>query len=117
VASRLILGLIFRELLLALRPVLHLLPPLRLADHLLGTLPGIAMGGLLVLVLLLLGLALPLDHRVRDTTARSYVARAVASELSAAIGLLPRSGLVGDPGRLAAAVRQFPSSGPAAAKW
>jgi len=117
IASRLILGLVFRELILALRPVLHVLPPLRFADHLLGVVPSLAMGSLLILALLLLGIVLPLGRGIHDAAAGSYVHRAVVGEISAAMRLLPKSGLLGDPGRLVAAVRQLPSSGQAAANW
>jgi len=117
IASRMILGLVFRELILALRPVLHVLPPLRFADHLLGMVPSLAMGMLLILVLLLLGIVLPLGARIHDAAARSYVDRAVTAEVSVALRLLPKNGLLGDPDRLAGAVRQLPLGGAAAANW
>ncbi len=109
IASRLVLGLVFRELILALRPILRLVPPLGFADHVFGMVPSLAIGILAVIVLLVLSLVLPLDRRIHEAAANSYVARAIEGELSAGLGLLPKGGFLGDPTRLADALHGLPS--------
>lgn len=103
IALRLVLGYALRELVAALRPILRALPPLYLADRLLGVVPSLALGGALVLLLLFCALYLPIDRRVHDAAAQSYLDRVVAGNAPAALRLLPRNDLLAATGRMMAA--------------
>jgi hypothetical protein len=106
IALRIVLGLALREFVRALRPVLRMLPPLEILDHLLGVLPSLAMGGILVLAALALALLFPVDPRVHDSAAHSYVGRLTVGEATRVIHLLPHTGLFADPQRLLAVGQQ-----------
>lgn len=107
VLLRILLGFAFRELVAALRPLLYMLPPLALADHLLGVVPGIAMGGLLVLSLLAFALFVPPDRQIHDAAAGSYVDRLTVEAAWAAGQRLTASGIPAQPAEILAAGRQL----------
>jgi len=102
---RLAAGLAARELVTSLRPFLRAIPLLGLVDHLLGVVPSVAIGAVLVALLLLAALALPLDRRLHDGAAASYVGRTAIAEAGRLTQQLPRGGLVSTPARLASAAR------------
>lgn len=79
VVLRFLLGFAVRELTSVLRLLVGGVPPLALADRLLGILPAAALGGLLALAMVLLALALPRQLGVRDVAERSWIARTVIS--------------------------------------
>jgi len=117
VALRLVLGYALRELVAVLRPVLRALPPLYFADRLLGILPSLALGTAFVLLLLVCALFLPVDRRVHDAAAHSYLDRVVAGEGPALLRLLPRGDLLAETGRMLAAGRHIPAPGAEAVGW
>jgi hypothetical protein len=106
----------FVILLIALRLllgfVLRLLPPLNLLDHLLGIVPGVVMWAVLILVFLAAALLLPIDGRVRQAAADSYIHHVVEVEAGAVLQRLPHPEFLVDPsGTLSAGRQGLPHGG------
>lgn len=76
-ALRYAFGFAIRELAGALSAIVRGIPPLAALDHLLGIVPGLALGVLFVLALTAVALALPVSGTVRDAAGQSWLATAV----------------------------------------
>jgi membrane protein required for colicin V production len=100
VVLRFVLGWAMRELVASVRPLLRALPPLDLLDHLLGVIPSLVIGALLVVIVVLVALLLPIDGRVRRATAESYIGRLTVAEGASAVQSLPEGGLLSAPDRI-----------------
>ena len=66
-----------RELAVALRAIIHGIPPLALLDRVLGIVPGMALGSVFVLAVALTALRLPLGGGARQAVESSWLARTV----------------------------------------
>lgn len=99
VVLRFLLGLAMHELVAAIRPVLRALPPLDLLDHLLGVIPSLILGMVLVAVLLVVALVLPVNRRLHDAAAQSYVGRLTLAEVAHATRQIPPGGLLALPAK------------------
>jgi uncharacterized membrane protein required for colicin V production len=97
---RLVLGLATRELVGAVRTVLWALPPLGFIDRLLGVVPSLLLGSLLVAVVLLVSIALPVDRRLHDAASRSYLGKVAVTETNHLALRMPRGGLMASPERI-----------------
>jgi uncharacterized membrane protein required for colicin V production len=104
-----------RELALALRGVLDAVPPLTLIDRTLGIVPGLALGGLVVLAITLALLSLPKENGLHGAAAESWLARNVVTRPEEAIASVRRmwAGLVLAPPRMGL----LPVAAGAAALW
>lgn len=78
-ALRLVFGYAMRELAQALRVVVRAIPPLALLDRVLGIVPGMALGGLVVVALAVAALSLPVGAGVHGAVASSWLARNVVT--------------------------------------
>ena len=76
---RFLLGFAVRELTGVLRLLIRGVPPLALADRLLGVVPAAAFGGLLALAVMAVTLALPRQMGVRGLAEDSWLVRTVIS--------------------------------------
>ena len=108
IVLRVLLGWALHELVAAIRPLLRALPPLSLLEHLLGVIPSLALGALLLLVLLGAALLLPIDRRLHDAAAGSFVGRLTIAEADRAVELLSRGGLPAVPALLRDLERELP---------
>jgi uncharacterized membrane protein required for colicin V production len=106
IGLRIVLGLALRELVGALRPVLNAIPTFGFLDHVLGVVPSLALGIVVVVLALLAALFLPIDRRLHDMAAKSYVERLALAETNKVIDQLPRSGLLANPQRILAVGQQ-----------
>ncbi len=97
---RFLLGWAVHELVAALRPVMRALQPLDLLDHLLGVIPSLALGAVLVLALLAVALLLPVNQRLHDAASRSYVGRVAGLEGSHVLASLSTAGRLPDPAQI-----------------
>jgi uncharacterized membrane protein required for colicin V production len=97
---RLITSWALRELVASLRPLFKAMPPLALADHLLGTLPSLIAGAVVVGLVLLAAFFLPVDRRLHDAATQSFVGRTAAAETRQLVQRLPQSGLLSAPAQL-----------------
>lgn len=102
-ALRLLFGFAVRELAVTLRAVIRAVPPLALLDHLLGVVPGAALGAAFVVAVTAAALTLPLGQGARDAVAASWVARSVVTQPAAVVTAVRRlwDTLVVAPPRLA----------------
>jgi uncharacterized membrane protein required for colicin V production len=89
VVLRFVLGWALQELIASLRPLLRALPPLDLLDHLLGIIPSLVIGAVVVLLALLAAILLPVDKRVHTAAASSYTAQVVSTGAGQAMRSLP----------------------------
>ncbi len=85
---RFLLGWALREFVASLRPVLRALPPLNLLDHVLGVLPSLTLGLVLILAVLAVALLLPVDGRLHAAAAQSYAGRVTDLEAGHALAWL-----------------------------
>jgi uncharacterized membrane protein required for colicin V production len=97
---RFLLGWALHELVAAIRPVLRSLQPLDLVDHLLGVIPSIALGAVLVLAVLAVTLLLPVDRRLHDAASRSYVGRVAGLEAGHVVASLTTGSRLPEPARI-----------------
>ena len=104
-ALRVLFGFAVRELATALQAMAHAIAPLALLDRLLGIIPGLALGALVVLAVTFAALALPLGQTTREVAAESWVARNVVTRPEDALTTLQRlwNALVMAPPRLSLA--------------
>ena len=102
---RLVMGWAAHELVASLRPLLRALPPLALVDHLLGVVPSLLMGLLVVALLLIAALVLPVDRRLHQGAADSLIGHTLELQVERAAQRLPELGLPVDPAQLTAALR------------
>jgi uncharacterized membrane protein required for colicin V production len=93
VVLRVVVGWAMQELVSSVRPLLRALPPLDLLDHLLGVIPSLAIGAVLVLLALAVAILLPIDQRIHSAAASSYTAQLVSVQASHALRRLPSGGL------------------------
>jgi uncharacterized membrane protein required for colicin V production len=101
-ALRFMLGYAVRELTGVLRLLVRGVPPLALADRLLGILPAAALGGLLAMALLLVAMALPSSLGLRRYVQDSWVARTLVNHPEHTLHRLRNTGerLLTDPPRV-----------------
>jgi uncharacterized membrane protein required for colicin V production len=101
---RVVFGYAVREVVTLARGALRAVPPLRLADQILGIGPGLALGAVVVLAIALAALNAPLDERLRAPVASSWVVRTVISRPEETLAVLRRlwDELVVSPSRLSA---------------
>jgi uncharacterized membrane protein required for colicin V production len=99
-AFRFLLGWAVRELVASIRPVLRLMRPLDLMDRLLGILPSLALGCVLVLAVLAVALLVPVDRRLHETASRSYVGRLATLETVHAAEALTHGDLYSAPAQI-----------------
>jgi uncharacterized membrane protein required for colicin V production len=99
---RFLLGFAVRELASVLGFLIRGVPPLAIADRILGILPSAALGGALALVLVFIALNLPNGIAGRDRVEESWVARNVVTQPGQAIQRLRSAGerLVTQPPRV-----------------
>jgi uncharacterized membrane protein required for colicin V production len=90
VVLRMLFGVAVRELAAALRGLLNAVPPLAFIDRVLGVVPGLALGGLIVLALTLALLTLRSAGPLYTAAAESWLARNVVTRPEAAVAILGR---------------------------
>jgi uncharacterized membrane protein required for colicin V production len=102
VALRFVLGLAVRELAGVLRLAIRGVPPLALADRLLGVLPSAALGAALALALVLVALQLPHDVAGYRPVEDSWTVRNVVNRPGETVARLRAAGerLLTDPPRV-----------------
>jgi len=100
VALRMVLGWVMHELVASLRSILWALPPLGLIDRLLGVVPSLAFGGLLIIIVLFAAIMLPINRRLHNAAVQSYLGHVAAVEIARAGQTIPRGGLLSSPERI-----------------
>lgn len=100
VALRFVLGWVMHELVASLRSVLWTLPPLGLIDRLLGVIPSVALGALLIAIILFAAILLPIDQRLHNAATQSYLGHVAVVETARVGQSLPRGGLLASPERI-----------------
>lgn len=102
-ALRFVFGFAVRELASTVRSLVHAIRPLATIDHLLGVIPGMGLGVVVVLALTLAALELPVGGWARESAADSWLARSVVTQPEQALGTVRRlwDGLVVSPPSIA----------------
>jgi uncharacterized membrane protein required for colicin V production len=100
IAFRFVIGWVMHELVAAIRSVLWALPPLGLIDRLLGVIPSLALGLILVVITLFAAILLPIDRRVHDAATQSYLGQVSITEVARGSQAIPRGGLLSSPERI-----------------
>jgi membrane protein required for colicin V production len=100
IALRFLLGLAMRELMGSVRTVLWALPPLGFIDRMLGVVPSLLLGTLLVVLVLVISMALPVNQRLHDAARDSYLGQVAVTETNRVTLYLPSGGLMAAPDRI-----------------